>query len=66
MTKINTAAAKDLQEMMDGWNIIFTAVKIEFPNASEEEIFHNASSAMQYALGLDCLYNGTQGHKPNF
>lgn len=53
MTKINTAAAKDLQEMMDGWNIIFTAVKIEFPNASEEEIFQIASGAMKYALGLD-------------
>ena len=52
MTTTNTTAAQDLQEMMTGWNTIMAAAKIEFPAATDEELFQIASSAMRHALNM--------------
>ena len=43
---------QDLAEMMKGWNTIMAAAKIEFPAATDEELFKIASSAMRHALGM--------------
>lgn len=52
MNTANTTAAQDLQEMMNGWNTIMAAAKIEFPAATEEELFQIVSSAMRHAMGM--------------
>jgi hypothetical protein len=47
-----TTAAKEIAELMNGWNTIMAAARREFPAASEEELFQIASGAMRHALGL--------------
>ena len=49
---MQTTFAKDLQEMMNGWNAIMAAARAQFPNASEEEIYQIAKGAMVQTLGL--------------
>lgn len=49
---MNTTAAQDMQEMMNGWNTIFAAARREFPTASEEEIYQIAKDAMAHTLNI--------------
>ena len=41
-----------LVEMMAAWNKIEAKAKIEFPNATSEELYQICKSAMNYALGV--------------
>ena len=47
-----TTFAKDIQELMTGWNTIMSAAKQQNPTVSEDELFTIASSAMNFALKL--------------
>jgi len=44
--------AKDIAELMNGWNKIEEEAKKQFPNASKEEIQRIATGAMNHALGI--------------
>lgn len=48
-----TQAAQDIAELMAAWNTITARARIEFPNASEEELFQIASGAMRHALSVN-------------
>jgi hypothetical protein len=48
-----TENAKDLQELMNGWNTIMAAARAEFPAATDEELFKIAQGAMNHALGIN-------------
>lgn len=39
-----------IKEMMEAWNTIMEAVKKQFPNASEEELYQIAKGAMDHAI----------------
>jgi hypothetical protein len=45
-----TTFTQDLQEMMSGWNKIVAAARVQFPAASDEELYQIAKSAMNHAL----------------
>lgn len=47
-----TTFAEDLKEMMNGWNKIMAAAKVQFPKATEEELYQIAKGAMNHALGI--------------
>ena len=41
-----------IAEMMNAWNTIVAAARKQFPQASEEEIFQIAKTAMNHTLKL--------------
>lgn len=43
--------AQAIKEMLVAWNTIEAAARIQFPNASEEELYQICKSAMKHALG---------------
>lgn len=45
--------ADDFREMIAAWEKITTAAKKEFPNATDEELYQIAHSAMMFALGFN-------------
>lgn len=47
-----TTFAEDLREMMAAWDKIMTAARVQFPNATEEQLYQIAHAAMKHALGL--------------
>jgi len=48
-----TNFAASLKEMMQNWNQIVAAVRAEFPNATDDEVFEIAKSAMNRSLGIN-------------
>jgi len=48
----NTTAAQDIASLMAGWNKIEAAAKVQFPNASKEELYQICKGAMKHALGI--------------
>lgn len=44
--------AKDLLEMINGWNLIEKRAREQFPNATDEEIYQITNSTFRYSLGL--------------
>jgi hypothetical protein len=44
--------AQALKEMMNGWNAIEAKAKLQFPNATPDELYAICKSAMEYALKI--------------
>ena len=44
--------AEALKEMMEVWNKIMEAARQQFPNATEDELYQIAKSAMNRAVGI--------------
>lgn len=49
----DVALKNDIAEMMNGWDKIKAAAKMQFPNATPEELKKIISGAMNHALGLN-------------
>lgn len=52
MSNTDKQLAKDLAELMNGWNKIEEAAKKQFPTASKEEIQKITAGAMNHTLGI--------------
>ena len=50
MSQANYTTLDALKEMMAGWNKIEAAAKIQFPNATSEELYQICKDAMNHAL----------------
>lgn len=55
--KTHTTFAQDMMAMMNAWENIISAAKVQFPNADDEEIFQIASNAMRHTLNFQLETN---------
>ncbi|WP_447639546.1 hypothetical protein [Pandoraea norimbergensis] len=44
--------AEHIKEMMDNWNKTQDAVRAQFPDASDEQVYQMTAAAMNKSLGL--------------
>jgi len=51
-TNETTKESQVLRELMNAWDSIVASARKRFPNATEEEIYQIASSAMKRALNI--------------
>ena len=58
MKNESNGIARDIVEMMAGWNTIEAAAKLQFPNATKEELYEICKGAMNHALGISVKAGG--------